>query len=377
MIEYIPLTIALAAFIHKAQSSDRKKIDTIFRNIGFGIKDQYPVLVDTNKQGHYTTYIYSKPLGLMNNDKLERIVAHSLSKPTKITGEREMKLRVYHVGKLPMWNYSDVEDRPGWVTPIGKSLDGMVWHDFDKTPHMTISGTTRFGKTVMLKNIMTYLIEHHPEDVEFYIIDLKGKLEFNPYRDLKQVRMIAGNPQDAKVMLNLLWNEIEERMDHFLQHKLNNITKTSITKRTFLITDEGASLMPKKGADEKTKKTMSYCVEMIEEICRVAGALGFRNLFATQSPVADALPKHVKMNSDAKISFRLPTGYASEVAIDEYGAEELECPGRAIYKTHDRVTVQVPMLEDADMEERLKGWELSVTDGEKEIEGRRNPTNLG
>lgn len=374
MIEFIPLAIGLAAFIPKAHESDRKKIDTIFRNIRFNVNDMYPLLINTDKQDNYTTYVYSKPLGLMNNDKLEQIVAHSLSKPVRITGEREMKLRVYHVGKLPMWDYAEVDSHSGWVVPIGKSLDGMVWHDFDKTPHMTIAGTTRFGKTVLLKNIMTYLIEHHPDDVEFYILDFKGKLEFNPYRDLKQVRMIAGDPQDAKIMLDLLWDEIKMKMDYFLEHKLNNITKTNIRKRTFLITDEGASLMPKKGTDEKAKKDMAYCVEMIEEICRVAGALGFRNIFATQYPVADALPKHVKMNSDAKISFRLPTGYASEVAIDEYGAETLECPGRAIYKTHDRVTVQVPMLEDADMEQRLKGWELSVTERE-EIPQRR--TNLG
>ncbi|CDQ17927.1 FtsK/SpoIIIE domain-containing protein [Halobacillus karajensis] len=378
MIEYIPLTIALAAFIPKAQESDRKKLDTIFRNIGFGMKDQYPILINTDKQDHYTSYIYRKPLGLMNNEKLEHIIGHSLSKPVHVSGKRDMEVRVYHIGNMPRWDYEDIpeQDEGKWIVPIGKSLDGMEWHDFDKTPHMTIAGTTRFGKTVMLKNIMTYLIERNPDDVEFYILDFKGRLEFNPYRDLKQVRMIAGNADDAKVMLKMVWEEIQEQMSYFLENKLNNITKTPIRKRTFIITDEGGSLAPKKSHTDKQKKTFSYCTEMLEEICRVAGALGYRNIFATQYPTADSLPKHIKMNSDAKISFRLPTGYASEVAIDEYGAEELECPGRAIYKTHDRVTVQVPMLEDEDMEERLKGWELSVAEREEVSERRTNLDDL-
>ena len=376
MIEYIPLIIGLAAFIPKAQESDRKKIDEIFRNIGFSVKDKYPLFIKKNVQDNYTTYLYSKPLGLMNNDKLESIVAHSLSKPVHITGEREMFIRVYHSGKLPTWSYDELKKEIGWVVPIGKSMDGMVWHNFDKTPHMTIAGTTRFGKTVMLKNMMTYLIEHHPHTVEFYIIDLKKKLEFGPYEDLKQVKKVAGTPSEAKDLLEEVWRKIEERMEYFLENKINNITKTDIKKRTFIITDEGGSLMPKKGADEKTKKIMSYCMETIEEICRISGGIGFRNIFATQYPTADSLPKHVKMNSDAKISFRLPTGYASEVAIDEYGAETLECPGRAIYKTHDRVKVQVPMLEDEDMWERLKEWERASS-REKTTERRTPITSAG
>ena len=44
--------------------------------------------------------------------------------------------------------------------PIGQSLEQLIYHDFDKTPHMTLGGLTRMGKTVFLKNVMTSLLLH-------------------------------------------------------------------------------------------------------------------------------------------------------------------------------------------------------------------------
>src|SRR5699024_766475 len=77
------------------------------------------------------------------------------------------------------------------------------------------------------------------------------------------------------------------------------------------------------------------------------------NIFCTQYPTADTLPRQVKQNSDARISFRLPTEVASRVAIDESGAEKLANPGRAIYRTVGRVEIQVPYVGDSEIVEKL------------------------
>lgn len=354
------------------EPNDKKKIAHIFKNIGFGFKDKYPILIYEHKKPTHTVYGYSLPYGLLDTPKLEVILEKTLNRPVDVEVNGTMKIKVYKNKDIPKWDYEEVPHKKGWVVPIGRSRDELVWHNFDHTPHMTIAGTTRFGKTVMLKNFMTYLIEHHPMTVEFYIIDLKGGLEFHRYKKLKQVKDVAGNPKEAADMLNQVWSDLENQMKYFKERNLTNITNSPIRKRTFILVDEGGQLMPKKGADEKTKKMLHYCMETLQEICRVGGALGFRHLYATQYPTADSLPKHVKLNSDAKISFRLGTGYASEVAIDEYGAEQLEGKGRAIYKTHDRVEVQVPMLEDKAMWERLRRFE-DASKGEAIPEGEENP----
>ena len=147
---------------------------------------------------------------------------------------------------------------------------------------MTIGGTTRFGKSVLLRFIMTYLITHHPDEVEFYIIDLKGKLEFNRYRHLRQVKWIAGTPMEAVKLLNYLTNEdvteenpagwTETQMDYFEKLDIGNITETKIRKRKFVIIDEGAQLMPNDfTADNTARKICNY---KLSRLASIAGALG-------------------------------------------------------------------------------------------------------
>lgn len=94
----------------------------------------------------------------------------------------------------------------------------------------------------------------------------------------------------------------------------------------------------------------------MSEIARIAGALGYRLIFCTQYPTADTLPRQIKQNADAKISFRLPTEVASRVALDEQGAEKLANVGRAIYRTHEKHIVQAPYIVDKEIKNKLEGY---------------------
>src|SRR5690606_13799227 len=95
-----------------------------------------------------------------------------------------------------------------WKVPIGKTYKELIEHDFDKTPHMVGGGTTRYGKTNLIKVIITSLIVNNPDDVELYLIDLKAGVEFYRYRNLKQVKMVATSVTETydllmEVMLKL------------------------------------------------------------------------------------------------------------------------------------------------------------------------------
>src|SRR5690606_11400051 len=60
----------------------------------------------------------------------------------------------------------------------------------------------------------------------------------------------------------------------------------------------------------------------------------------------DVIPRQVKQNSDAKLSFRVQSATASRVVLDESGAELLpQVRGRAIYQTADkREILQTPLI---------------------------------
>ncbi len=353
--------------------SDMKMLSVIFKRNNFlrGDKSQ-PKFNGKNNEDHYVEYVYSIPLGLTVGEGLVNAIGAAFEKPVKVLSEGgRIFIRIYFE-KLPeIIPYSNVPIRKSakWLMPIGYGLDGWLWHDLDRDAvHMNVSGATRQGKTVFLKNLITYLCEHKTDYVKFHLIDMKGGLEFGRYENLRQVEGVASNIEEAEQMLERIRLDIDKKMKFFKRRGFNNIVNTPIRTRHVIIIDEAAELTPDKHTLPKLKESMQNCQDTMSHIARVAGALGYRLVFCTQYATADTLPRQVKQNSDAKIAFKLPTGTASRVAIDEDGAQYLPNAGRAIYKTHERETVQVPLLDDKEMMERLQPFmkEVSELDAPKD-----------
>ncbi|WP_018664635.1 FtsK/SpoIIIE domain-containing protein [Heyndrickxia acidiproducens] len=385
MLEYLafPLAAFAVATLPSVPESDKKKIKKIFENVGYGIrkKDQFqtpkfakknPIMDGEERIG--TKYSFSVPLGLPATkmkqfEKEMNIFSDGLKKPVIIEFNKFLNISVYDKEIPAMFPYGEVPEKKGWVIPLGRWLDGMVWHNFDHTPHMTTAGTTRFGKTVFLKTVMTYLIEHHPEDVEFYIIDLKGGLEFSRFERLEQVKGVASDSVEAAGLLGEIMEQVQRDYMIFRKKYWSNVVDTPYRKRRFIIVDEAAQLAPEKWMGKEEKKLLGFCQHALGEIARIAGALGYRLIYATQYPTADTLPRQIKQNSDAKITFRLPSGYASQVAIDDKGAEELpsDVKGRALFKTHEIKELQVPYISNKEMWERLERYQKPIRlEGEAE-----------
>jgi DNA segregation ATPase FtsK/SpoIIIE, S-DNA-T family len=351
----------------KKRNVDEMTIQKVFKNLKVGAVEGkefvYPKLVAIDKKENSLRYVYRVPLGLPKKalEPVEEILAATLDRPVEVTFKKWLYIDVFQNDIPKKVLYSDVPSRKGWIVPLGLNERGWSFHDFDKTPHCTISGTTRFGKTVMLKNMMTYLIEHHPEDVEFLILDMKGGLEFSRYRNLRQVVEVASNPFEAFEALCVVKTFMEQRELEFKKNVWSNIVDTPIKKRLFVIVDEGAQLAPDKFMSKEEKEMLGACQHILSEIARIGGGLGIRLIFCTQYPTSDTLPRQIKQNSDLKITFRLPAGYASMVAIDDYGAEELpsDIPGRAIIKTHEKKIVQVPYITNEEMTKRLEVYRVA------------------
>jgi S-DNA-T family DNA segregation ATPase FtsK/SpoIIIE len=396
MLEFlgVPLIAGLVGVVSPKvfKMTDKKKIEKIFKNMGIGIpggKDKppsFPKFIRKEKLENGTLYVYRLPLGL-SSKMIQKVQENSgvfndgLHKKVEINFDGMLHINVYEKDIPKKWLLNEVPIQKGWKVPLGMSYKGIIWHDFDSIPHMTMGGTTRYGKTVFLKVVQTYLTLANPEDVEFYIIDLKN-LEFERYKNLSQVRQVVGDPISAAEMLDNIDMEIRQTQEYFKRHYYTNIVDTPIKKRTFIIVDEAASLAPDGHMKAEEKKLMNFCQYKLSEIARLGGALGYRLVFCTQYPTGDTLPRQIKQNADAKLCFRVPTGTASDVVIDAYGAEELPSglPGRALYKTHELKEIQVPFISDTEMWEKLAKYEkvkiVEVKEDEV-IECREEETKTG
>ncbi len=160
-------------------------------------------------------------------------------------------------------------------------------------------------------------------------------------------------------MLIRVREKMVKQIEMMKKSYFTNIIDTSIKERCFIIVDEGANLCPTQGLPKKQRDLLFLYQEMLSEVARIGGGLGFRLIFCTQYPTSDTLPRQIKQNADAKIGFRLPTAVASQVALDEPGLEDLpSLPGRALFKTDRTEEIQVPFLKDTDMWELLKQYKV-------------------
>lgn len=364
------LTVALFGEKFKSKNDDKRKIQVFFEVAGIAIKRnneeklQYPKFQKQIEDDRSTTYVYTLPLGMPSKiiRKVEDVVSEGLNKPLRIQYDNyKLNIRVFHREIPKKWNWSTgLIEKGKWRVPMGQSLERMIYHDFDKTPHMVLGGLTRMGKTVFLKVLLTTLIEANPENAHVYLIDLKEKgLEFSEFSNLKQVVEVADSVEKAHRVLEGIMKKIEERGTLMKESGYKNIVETKEKDRYFIIVDEGAVLAPAKGLPRAVNKIREECQYMLSYIATVSGGLGFRLILATQYPTVTSIPSVVKQMSDAKLGFRLPTRVASEVVLDESGLETLpSLPGRAIYKTDRLTEIQVPYISDEMMWKHLKEYEV-------------------
>ncbi|MFP7479456.1 FtsK/SpoIIIE domain-containing protein [Terribacillus saccharophilus] len=345
---------------HYLPMARRRKLNVIFRRNNFvrhvGKSIFLPAYRGKEKTDRFEEYRYTIPLGLTVTEKLASSIEQAFAETTLVTrSEGQLVIRFYRETIPNKVTYSDMaQPCEGYSVPIGMSLDGAVTHDFDKTPHMTVAGATRQGKTVFLKSVITYLTEQYGDSARLYLIDMKGGLEFGKLSPLNNCESVASDVFEAYYLLTALQGQFEADLKRFRRLGYTNIVETTVKERKFIIVDEAAQLAPDKSDGSEIKALKQSCIDILSEVTRVAGALGYRLIYATQYPTADVLPRQIKQNSDAKISFRLPTEIASRVAIDEQGAEKLTQPGRMIYRTHERIEAQAPYISDDEMIQRLK-----------------------
>lgn len=266
-----------------------------------------------------------------------------LSKEIEIEYDGMLIFRVYNEGLTNDYAYDDalLKKVSGWEIPIGITLREFIKHDFEKLQMLVVAGMTRYGKTVFLKNLITTLIVNQPDNVKLTLIDLKGGLAFSRYANCKQVNTVAKNAEEALLALEAIHTEMEERQALFLSKGWEDIGEAGRKERHFIVVDEGAEVA---GFEEKADRDRATF--LLGEIARIGAGLGYRQIFATQYPVADVFPRQVKANTSAALCFKLKNSTQSMVVLDRKGAESLpiKLPGRAIYQTDCDRIVQTPYI---------------------------------
>jgi S-DNA-T family DNA segregation ATPase FtsK/SpoIIIE len=209
--------------------------------------------------------------------------------------------------------------------------------------------------------ITSLLYQFDPSEVKFNMIDPK-KVELALYRNLKNHHLIClrnqhgeliedviTRPENAKLMLNALVQEMELRYEKLAHANVRNIDdynrrwqegrmptdeKFDHHKMEYIIAiiDELADLMMTAPREIETS---------ITRLAQMARAVGIHLVVATQRPSVDVLTGLIKANFPARIAYQVRSKIDSRTILDMSGAEQLLGKGDMLYLPPGHMPIRI------------------------------------
>ena len=312
-----------------------------------------------------TTFVFSLPVGTRSSRivRYRDDVARDLNAPTlrilTSVGASKIGLEIEHEERYTV-NYKElfksIPEDMNLPVILGEDTYGTPkYADLADMPHLLIAGQTGSGKSVFINStIATLIAKKMPSEVKLLMIDPK-QVEFVAYSDIPHLmEPIANNTTQARELLDIAVDEMEERFTLFKKHKVKKLSE--YVKKTgealsfiVFVVDEFSDLMMM--GDTKTKKDVE---SKIVRIAQKARAVGIHMILATQKPLATIVTSLIKANMPARIAFCVATGVDSRVILDENGAENLAGNGDMLINApsvaSDMIRIQAPWIPDEDID---------------------------
>ena len=224
----------------------------------------------------------------------------------------------------------------------------LIVPDIAHMPHLLIAGSTGMGKSVHLNAILLQLLwRNGPDRVMFLMIDLKGGMELQDYRDIPHLfgGKIVTEIEDVEPALSLFKNEMIRRQKLFAGKCRDLLGWNRLNARQrlpyiILVIDELAQIL------KNPNQTLAGEVEIVlGSVLNVSRATGGHAILCTQRPSVDVVTGYIKTNVSARVAFAVPTQSDSRVILDSSQAAELTLPGRAFFLNGaKRVEMQTPLV---------------------------------
>jgi hypothetical protein len=297
--------------------------------------------------------------------QIKKILTNKKVKKKEIGFEFDgmLRIKVYNERIKDQYNWDESYLKPDtWSIPIGQTRQGVVRHDFDEHKHLVIAGATGYGKSAILKLIVTSLVLQQTEDVNLHLIDLKGGSAFQRFKNLKQTKSFTRDPKEAKELLQSIQTEMNKAYTEIVDQGYEDIKESGRKERHFIVIDEAADI-----ADD------SACMEVVTDIARRGRGAGYYLIYATQYPSSQSIPQQTKRNIPSRLCFVLDDATASNTALGQTGAEELPLiPGRGIYKNVKSQVVQTPYITNKEIKKQITPHIVIKPKKESDLSGSKN-----
>lgn len=212
----------------------------------------------------------------------------------------------------------------------------------EASAHAVIIGGTGSGKSNLLHTIiMSACYKYSPDELNIYLVDFKGGVEFKFYeanknlnKQLPHIKLtgLTSDPEDGVAILENLRKELKRREDLLRNNSVEDIMNYNAKNkvklaRLFVIIDEVQELFSP-GNDSLAQ----HAISIMSELFKKGRAFGISLLWASQNvPNASGLKSNVLSQIGNRISLRLndPTN-ASELDINVDSVRNLNRPEKGL-----------------------------------------------
>lgn len=239
---------------------------------------------------------------------------------------------------------------------LGRGRRGDLWLDLGRLPHLLVGGLTGMGKSVFLRQALTYLATSNPPDrLRLVLIDLKGGVELADFGQLPHALLpVADTPERAAAALEAVRQQLDLRLAALREVNLRDVDEWNDRivpewPRIVVVLDELAELTTRETGDDKgAREAQKAARSRVQEVARLGRAVGIHLIACTQRPDADAVPGQLKANLPGTLAFHVRNAVNSAILLDSDRAALLPpYPGRAIWQEERSEELQTVDLDAA------------------------------
>lgn len=240
---------------------------------------------------------------------------------------------------------------------VGQSIKGTIVQQIQSLPHLLISGATGGGKSVFFRATMLSLLKSSPH-IQLYLLDMKRGVEVKEFTDLPNIKT-AKDEGEAMNMLVALVDEMNRRYE-ILERNGHKSIDPKRDKLDMIVVgiDEAAVLFNDKEGNDLAGECMG-------KLARLARAACIHLVVATQKPVKEAISTEILDNLPGRMTFKMISSAASNVALGGNFAQKLPAiKGRGVWTNgSEHKQVQAPFVDDEVIEAELGAISQEFEDG--------------
>jgi DNA segregation ATPase FtsK/SpoIIIE, S-DNA-T family len=281
---------------------------------------QFPKILDVRVKEDKTVFVFRLPHGVDPNElkKKEFVFRSMFGELLEFKGTNPISLTIYHKthnGEYA-YNYEELKKvMEKYNLPIiaGKDINGKFYcYDMTINPHLLIAGETGSGKSVMLRTILTSLIQHFRNGgLQLHLADLK-RSEFHLFRHVDIVKAVMTEKEHVIKCINWFHKQLKIRGDLLDAYELSHIDEYNklkgVGKQDYLVLciDEFSILRNEQRAIEK-----------LVDISSLGRALGVYLILSTQRPDRQIVDGLMKANLTVRYAFRHADKINSRITLGE------------------------------------------------------------